>query len=925
MIVTPQLSMKKHALLIGINKYDHLGHLQFAKNDAHGIEACFAARYGFDASEITIMDCDSVAGLKPTRLNIDRQLDRLSELGELELVILGFWGHGILAEQGKRFLCAIDSNDTDIQVSGVSFTSVEEKLSRVQAKDKLLILDCCRSVSSGRSAAGRSMAHGEEEIFGDLVRSMSQSDEGSDQFNRSVAILNSCSEYEYAWEWGERKQGVFTAHLLDALENGSRGIAQIASEVRPLVTQTALKLHGKTQTPFMTMEGSGDFLLPFVSKQIREEESPAVESSFKPKEKKSAFGWVALVSVVASLVLGGSYYYLNYWGVFRLKIDPPHVAAKILIGDSEYSSVGSGLLKIKDLQQGEYRLKVVAPGYQNFDTRVRAGNAGSGSEECLLIPLWANVEIRTEPGTKIVAISEDHPDLGEIDLGETNQEGVLVVEDSRITEGSYKFVFENENFLGKELPGLRLGEGQNTTLNAPLVPLDGRMSFSSAVESVSILVNSVSIGETPLDDIPLPSGKELRIAASKGGYRPFEVIVTLDPNESRSLDLTLVPFSGSAEFNLQNAELDPSDMVFYFDGKSVGVSEVKSSRTMVFEGLIPSEVEVRIEHPNYEVWDSTVTIVDAESSRTEVLLVPKPAVLNLKVVPEDTDFKLTVNGEVPDQENQERILLDVGQPLDLRVSAPGFRPYELRREFAPNESFDLIVPLERYPVFEPGIDQVLSVPYAKKGIIMKWVEPGSFRMGSPEGEMGRQPDETLRDVEIQNGFWLSETEISQAQWGSIISENPSHHRGDDFPVESVSWGGAAEFCRVLNRIAREKGVMPEGYSIGLPSEEQWEFACRAGSVGAHAGVLEAMARFRTDSTATVGSKRPNEWGFYDMHGNVWEWCADSYASVFAGYRSIRGGGWQDDASFCRSAARDAHQEDFRSNQIGFRIAISLSD
>lgn len=184
---------------------------------------------------------------------------------------------------------------------------------------------------------------------------------------------------------------------------------------------------------------------------------------------------------------------------------------------------------------------------------------------------------------------------------------------------------------------------------------------------------------------------------------------------------------------------------------------------------------------------------------------------------------------------------------------------------------------------------------------MVWCPPGTFMMGSPESEEGRDEDETLHQVILTKGFWMAKTEVTQAQWKSVMGKNPSAHKGDDnLPVESVSGLALVKFC------------MKTG--LQLPYEAEWEYACRAGSTGPFA----AGGWCKADSggqTHPVGQKGANAWGLQDMHGNVWEWCSDSYKSYSVGavtnpiswggkHKVMRGGGCKDDALFCRSAERD---------------------
>jgi len=234
------------------------------------------------------------------------------------------------------------------------------------------------------------------------------------------------------------------------------------------------------------------------------------------------------------------------------------------------------------------------------------------------------------------------------------------------------------------------------------------------------------------------------------------------------------------------------------------------------------------------------------------------------------------------------------------------------------------------------------------GMSFVLVPPGRFVMGSPADEPGRAADETLHRVVLPRGFWLGRTEVTRAQWERVMGagerhpEKPNPFRTADprCPVVSVSHDDVREFLRRLE-------TMNPGQRFRLPSEAEWEYACRAGSatsfsVGnqltdaqanvdariAHAGAAPGKWRARP---VAVGSYAPNAWGLYDMHGNAWEWTADDYAPYAAGPATdphasargagkvIRGGSWAFPAARARSAARQAHAPGDWGYSVGFRV------
>lgn len=220
---------------------------------------------------------------------------------------------------------------------------------------------------------------------------------------------------------------------------------------------------------------------------------------------------------------------------------------------------------------------------------------------------------------------------------------------------------------------------------------------------------------------------------------------------------------------------------------------------------------------------------------------------------------------------------------------------------------------------------------------MIWVEPGTFTMGSPTTEAGRA-HETQHKVTLTNGFYLGKYEVTQSQYKAVMNHNPSKFKSENRPVETISWDDAIEFCDKLTEIQRKAGRLPEGMVYSLPTEAQWEYACRAGTTTAYSwgdSITTSNANYNSQrgQTRDVGNYAANPWGFFDMHGNVWEWTADWYAAYSSGAqtdpegpaagssRVLRGGSWVNPAPLLRSAFRNLFTPSYRNNYIGFRVGF----
>jgi formylglycine-generating enzyme required for sulfatase activity len=206
----------------------------------------------------------------------------------------------------------------------------------------------------------------------------------------------------------------------------------------------------------------------------------------------------------------------------------------------------------------------------------------------------------------------------------------------------------------------------------------------------------------------------------------------------------------------------------------------------------------------------------------------------------------------------------------------------------------------------------------KTGIVLLLCPPGEFMMGSPASEAGRRDDEAQHRVTITKAFYLSETEVTQEVWQKVKGANPSYFKGANNPVEQVSWNDCQSFC--------------QSSGLRLASESEWEYACRAGTTTAYsfgAGITKQQANFDA-RTVACGSLPANQWGFREMHGNVFEWCEDGYETSASAtqdaakgnttYRVLRGGAWLNNANFVRSSDRDFFTPGGAFLSIGFRVA-----
>jgi sulfatase modifying factor 1 len=249
------------------------------------------------------------------------------------------------------------------------------------------------------------------------------------------------------------------------------------------------------------------------------------------------------------------------------------------------------------------------------------------------------------------------------------------------------------------------------------------------------------------------------------------------------------------------------------------------------------------------------------------------------------------------------------------------------------------------------------------GIKLCWCPSGKFMMGSPASEFERRPGEDQAEVTLRKGFWTAKYETTQEQWKRIVGKLPGEltielPEGDDFPVGNVNFAEAEAFCQELTELGRKSGDLPKDWEFRLPTEAQWEYACRAGTTTAtsfgdkisskQANFLGAKPYNGADpgpslnKAAKVGSYPANPWGLHDMHGNTCEWCRDWFHAKLPGgidpdlyhakgtalknrtgdySRSRRGGTWTDEGWPNRSAFRQRFEPERRYDHIGFRVVV----
>ena len=467
------------------------------------------------------------------------------------------------------------------------------------------------------------------------------------------------------------------------------------------------------------------------------------------------------------------------------------------------------------------------------------------------------------------------------------------------------------------------------------------------------------IGTSGLQPIPKPADARVIVLDAKGRSleQPFKRVwpgtyrVVVD---DARFERTAITVRAQAFRNLTipvAAERAFGDLLLSIEGREAAQSSVE-----VNGHAAPVDLGGRLRLPAGEVhrvvvssprhfafWEGSV--MQGTETRAELRVTPRPGTLELTVSPTHAPWELWVDGR--NVGRQGRYELPAETALALEVRAARFNAETRTLTLAAAGSDAWRVELTEAPVPASGAPWTVALaglPPEVKPLEMVWIRPGSFLMGSPATEAGRDSDEGPQTrVTLSRGFWLGKYEVTQAQWRALMASNPAHFQnaGVNAPVENVSWDQVMEFCRKLTEQERAAERLPEGHRYTLPTEAQWEYAARAGTTGPYgvSGNLEQVAWYSENSgnsTKAVGQKRANDWGLHDIYGNVWEWCAGWYGNYPGGsvtdlsgpssgtHRVRRGGSWGSDAPGCRSALRTGDAPGNRFRILGFRLALSSS-
>ncbi len=456
----------------------------------------------------------------------------------------------------------------------------------------------------------------------------------------------------------------------------------------------------------------------------------------------------------------------------------------------------------------------------------------------------------------------------------------------------------------------------------------GSLQVESSPTGACVFLDGDEIGVTPLSKDDIRTG-ESTLLLQMNGYSDNVQQVTISETHPARVNVVLSPMTGGLTIYTE-----PEGAWVTFDGISIG--EVEEGGR-ILEKLLVGDHTIRAELDHYYPKEETVVVDFNVNKPITIKLDPKPGAIFVSSTPPGADIILdgkstgfTTPRKIEDVECGDH-------KLQLRLD--GFHRIETMVKVQPEKTETLTETLEKERQVRKQQDGVIASEAKQSGplpgMIFVEIPGGSFMMGSHPDEKGREDDEGPQHKVTLKSFYMMTTEVTQRMWKEVMGNNPSHWKGNDLPVESVSWNDCQEFIKKLND-------MFPGHYYRLPTEAEWEYACRAGTKtsfysGDSYSNLDEVGWHKYNSgskTHPVGRKAANTWDLFDMHGNVWEWCQDWYGDYPSGSvtdprgpssgsdRVCRGGRWGDGAGYCRSANRSIVGPSYRYSYLGFRLARS---
>jgi serine/threonine protein kinase/formylglycine-generating enzyme required for sulfatase activity len=597
-----------------------------------------------------------------------------------------------------------------------------------------------------------------------------------------------------------------------------------------------------------------------------------------------------------------------------IAIDSIPSQATVLIDGQEK---GVTPLRLNGLQPGRYLIELKKDAYETWQQTVDLKADESLPLTATLAPKLATLQIESVPSEAKVFINGQ-------------EKGVTPYQLSGVEAGQYLVELKKDAYeTWKQTVDLKPDEA--LPLTATLERKLASLKIDSVPPGAVVLINGQEKGVTPYQASDLQVG-DYRVELKKDSYATWKQTVQLKAGETLPIVATL-----EQAFSSLKIESDPSEAAVFIDGQEKGVTPYLTGNIPIGEHLI------EIKKPSFQDWKKTVQFKGEEQLILQAALTPLSIALKIESVP--SGAKILIN-------NEEKGVT----PYSAENLAPGQYAVELRKP--PYQSWKQTVEIKNAENKPLKVKLELAPSWAEEtaGIAFTLVKKGCFQMIAPfSGGVGGQ---TPSYEVCVDSFYIGKSEVTQKQWSQIMGKNPSQFQiHEDHPVENISWNNAIGFIEKLNEVS--------GLTFSLPTEAEWEYACRSGgktqrfSGSEQVEVVAWYSRNSDRRTHRVMKREPNGLGLFDMSGNVWEWCLDDFFEqaytmrdvtrnpLFVGARYVsldksnyakslnqlkqtqrdrivRGGSWLNDPVGVQCALRDRAANSFRHDNYGFRVVLRVA-
>ena len=955
---------QKWAILVGVNEYNNLKNLNYTVADTVMLRDRLVD-IGFLKEQISCLVSGADAENLPTKNNIENQIQLTAKkANEGDLIILTLSGHGVKCKSGKTYFCPSDTNSVSaeaIEKSCVSIDWIYETLDKSEATFKLILVDVCRNDPFEGGISG-------DDVIG--LKGFSNPPDG-------IILFQSCEEGTVSYEDDELGRGIFTYTLTQGL-NGRADIDQDGSiSIMDLLTYTmketndyASKRLRTSQKPRFSGQ-TGDFEivnLGNLSASERETAENFYQEAISLRKGNDIEGALNKINAAIAINQLSESYFNERATILQLlrlqtnvtsggeKYERPIVTTTDPLKRAwEEVTISVG----RRNQLEEERLKLLED-YPPTHAKIKAieklilteGVLYAGYADQANTYLFAEIEIYNNQ-------IKDYLAQGMREDGKTIRELQAQVMQLTQQKENYVNAFQPESysdikilFANLKKPNLDSVRRGVTTIHGVEYafrwcppgtfmmgsPDNETGRYSNETQHKVTLTQGFWILETevtqemwksvmghnpskfqdasnhPVEQVSWNDCQEFILKLTASSEYAFS-LPTEAQWEYACRAGTTTPFNFGDMLNGMQANCDGSRPY------GTSMEGISMKKTMAVGSYPPNALGLYDMHGNVAEW-----CLDDERKYTysaDDLKDPVGDLYSSSYVTRGGDWDRDAtycrsarryNDDKSSRNYQYGFRLVLTGKTPVRVELQGGKFERKVQDSAKRE-----------------IVAVKDVEYA-----FCWCPPGTFMMGSPENEAGRDSNEKEHQVTLTKGFWMQETEVTQEMWESVMEFNPSNFKGNNKrPVERVSWDSCQEFIAKLNTLK----VAPAGYKFSLPTEAQWEYACRAGTKTRYhfgnemkqelANVAEHINR-----TIEVGLYSPNAWGLYDMHGNVSEWCldnwenhypegnaADSVVGMKDSDRVLRDGYWGSKTGDCRSATRFYNSSSSTGSGLGLRLAL----